>query len=476
MALLPAAVYVIAAVAWLYFISLDMLATGLPLALAAGGAGEGWIGFLVGWMGLSAMLQRPFLAAWGDRRGHRPLLVASLGAGLAGALLFAVSRNPAAELAARTLQGTSLAGLVVSSQALMAALAPPAQRARALALQGLADTGGVLAGTNLGEWAWHHLGRTGLFAGTAAVVAMALALALAGPARTRREPGNPAARRPGHGAAAAGGPPVPAVGGAGPSPRAQPAPEANAGAGPEGPPSPAAGTAHPAAMAGPASTRDPRGAPAVPATAQEVATGGAPHRAGRLPLPGSFLVLGTLTGMIFGAALNLTVLHAQGAGFWAGGWLALFALVAMGARYAAGSWLDRRAGGGLEAAAPSLAHRLLVLGFGLMAAGEGALAAAAPVTAVYGAAAVLAAGYGIAHTALVTAAVGGAPAHRRGLAAGWLANAIDLGVGAGLAVLGWILETWSFSVMYGVLAGAGILGMVTALLARRPGPRAAGRP
>ncbi|QIA26898.1 MFS transporter [Thermaerobacter sp. PB12/4term] len=472
---MPAAVYVIAAVAWLYFISLDMLATGLPLALAAGGAGESWIGFLVGWMGLSAMLQRPFLAAWGDRRGHRPLLLASLAAGLAGALLFAVSRHPAAEFAARTLQGTSLAGLVVSSQALMAALAPPAQRARALALQGLADTGGVLAGTNLGEWAWHHLGRTGLFAGTAAAVAMALLLALAGSARSRPEPGNPAERRPGHRAAAAGGPPVPVAGGSGPTPSAH-SPAAGGGAGPEGPPSRAAGAGQPAAHTRPASPRDARRPPAVTA-APVVATGGAATRAGRLPLPGSFLVLGTLTGVIFGAALNLTVLHAQGAGFWAGGWLALFALVAMGARYAAGSWLDRRAGGGgLDAATPSLAHRLLVLGFGLMAAGEGALAAAAPVTAVYGAAAVLAAGYGIAHTALVAAAVGGAPAHRRGLAAGWLANAIDLGVGAGLAMLGWVLETWSFSVMYGVLAGAGTLGMVTALLARSPGPRAAGRP
>lgn len=434
---MPAAVYVVAIVAWLYFVSLDMLATGLPLALAAGGAGESWIGFLVGWMGLSAMLQRPVLAAWGDRRGHGPLLLVSLGAGLAGALLFAAATHPAVEFLARTLQGTSLAGLVVSSQALMAALAPPAQRARALALQGLADTGGVLAGTNLGEWTWHHLGRSGLYAGTAAVVAVALLLAVAG----RPLPGRGATPRGRKvRAAGSGGDPVAAD----PRPPAQPAP----GIGVE----PAPGGTREAAPA-PVDLEAAKARPAV-------------LRPAALPLPVGFLAMGTLTGMIFGAALNLTVLYAQAAGFRAGGWLAVFALVAMGARYAAGTLIDREAGraAGSTTTAPRLAGRLLVPGFGLMAAGEAVLATVPSVVAAYGAAVVLAAGYGVAHTALVAAAVGGAPAARRGIVAGWLANTIDLGVGAGLALLGWILETWSFPVMYGVLAAAGALGVVIGVL------------
>ena len=464
---MPAGVYVIAVVAWLYFVSLDMLATGLPLALAAAGAGEGWIGFLVGWMGLAAMLQRPFLAAWGDRRGHGRLLVLSLLAGLAGALLFASSPHPAAQLLARTLQGTSLAGLVVSTQALMAALAPPALRARALALQGLADTGGVLAGTNLGEWAWRHLGRTGLFAGTAAVVAGALLLATA--LRTSRPaPGS----SPVAGSSAAGAP-------------AGRAARGTAAAAPARPVTPRAAAASPvkAFARGPADPRAP-GRSQAPGPSPRLPAG---HREpGRtrawrtrlgpahLPVPAPLLGLATLTGTIFGAALNLTVLHAQAVGFRAGAWLAVFALVAMGARYAAGTLIDRGAAAtsapepgedsaGSSGSGVALAARLLGPAFGLMAAGEAVLAAAQSGTAAYAAAVILAAGYGVAHTALVAAAVGGAPAARRGIVAGWLANAIDLGVGAGLAVLGWILEAWSFPVMYGVLAGAGALGVAVSL-------------
>ncbi|GAB6875830.1 hypothetical protein JCM13210_05560 [Thermaerobacter litoralis] len=426
---MPVAVYVVAVVAWLYFVSLDMLATGLPLALAAAGAGGGWIGFLAGWMGLAAMIQRPLLAAWGDRRGHGPLLLLSLAANLAGALLFAAAPHPLTQLVARTLQGTSLAGLVVSSQALMAALAPPARRGRALALQGLADTGGVLAGTNLGEWAWNHLGRTGLFGGTAAVVGLALLVAVA----ARPWPRLPAGER---------------------GPRRRIARAADA------------------ALEDPAPPND----AGRPQPAEPPPLGG--REAGRWPLPVPFLILGTLTGMIFGAALNLTVLHAQAAGFRAGGWLAVFALVAMAARYATGAIIDRDghrpaaggAGGGAAASAGGGAtttatgpggriRGLLGSSFGLMAAGETLLALASSPGVAYGAAVVLAAGYGIAHTALVAAAVGGAPASRRGVVAAWLANTIDLGVGAGLAVLGWVLELWGFGGMYGVLAVAGLVGL-----------------
>ena len=441
---MPIGVYVVALVAWLYFVALDMLATGLPLALARAGAGEGWIGFLAGWMGLAAMIQRPFLAAWGDRHGHGRLLVASLVAALAGAALFALLPEPGVQLVARTLQGTSLAGLVVASQALIAALAPSPLRGRALALQGLADTGGVLVGTNLGEWAWHHLGRTGLFAGTGAVAAVALGLAVAG----RR------AVAPGGAGVTAGLPPDPRPAAAGPN----------------------------------SDPRSPLRSPlAIPAAARPRQGAGPAHRPlgprpRTLPVPWPFLVLGTLTGAIFGAALNLTALHAQAVGFRAGGWLAAFALVAMAARYAAGALIDR-AGSGTAGAddagtpgASGRARRLLGPAFALMAVGEALLATKHSALGAYAAAVVLAAGYGIAHTALVAAAVGGAPPARRGTAAGWLANAIDLGVGAGLAALGWVLERWSFPVMYGALALAAGLGAAVGLAAtrarRRPGVRA----
>ena len=447
---MPVGVYVVALVAWLYFVALDMLATGLPLALAAAGAGEGWIGLLAGWMGLAAMIQRPFLAAWGDRHGHGRLLVASLAAAVAGAVLFAVRPEPGAQLLARTLQGTSLAGLVVASQALMAALAPVPRRGRALALQGLADTGGVLVGTNLGEWAWHHLGRTGLFAGAAAAAGVALGLAVAG----RR------AVMPSAGGGPAGTGPARAAVGPGAAAGARPAPRLRT----------ALAAARPRARrGGEAGCRQPAARPGV------------------LPLPSAFLLLGALIGAIFGTALNLTALHAQAAGFRAGGWLAVFALVAMAARYAAGTAIDRAGGGTAGASAPGMAgavrpaRRLLAPAFGLMAAGEALLAAASGGPAgygVYAAAVVVAAGYGIAHTALVAAAVGGAPPGRRGAAAGWLANAIDLGVGAGLAALGWVLERWSFPVMYGALAGAAGLGAVLGLATRgdRLRPEAGARP
>ena len=420
---MPALVFLIALVAWLYFVSLDMLATGLPLALEAAGAGETWIGFLAGWMGLAALVQRPLLAAWGDRRGHWPVLLASLLAAVAGSLLFAASSAPGLQLVARTLQGTSLAGLVVASQALMVALVPAGLRGRALALQGLADTGGVLAGTNLGEWTWRREGTPGLFLLAAALAAAALLLALAGRAAAAagRRTMPRAARRP-RPAAAAGAP----------------------GGDPAGPArGPAAG--HPAHRS--------------PTTAAAAATAPAARGTGktagpRWPVTVPVLLMGGAIGVVFGAVLNLTVLHAQRVGYHAGTWLAVFALVSMLARYGAGFFIDRHGERGPD--------RLLPPAFAAMAAGAAAMATAASPAIAYGAAGVLALGYGAGHTALVTRVVARAPEEQRGAAAGWVANSIDLGLGVGLAVLGWILETFSFPVMYATLAATAGTGAVLA--------------
>lgn len=403
---MPVTVWILAFVAWLYFVSLDMYATGLPLALTAAGATESWVGFIAGLMGLAAVVQRPFLAAWGDRRGHGPLLRLSLLAAIAAGGLYAAGGGPAAQVAARILQGTSLAGLIVASQALMAAAAPPAVRGRALALQGLADTGGVLLGPALGDWVWQVYGGTGLFMGAAALALVALLVAVfLLPAGSRE-----------------------VLAGGGDKSSAAPAPATDAAG---------------------------EGVSGRPAVAEVPGARVLPHRA-------AVLVMGLAIGTVFGAVLNLTVLHARATGYEAGVWLGAFAVVAMGARYGAGFLADR----GWDAP-------LLPAAFAVMAAGSALMIAAATPPVAYAAAAVVATGYGAAHTTLVTRVVARAPARRRGVAAGWVATAIDLGVGLGVTALGAILELFSFAAMYAAMAAAALAGAAAAWISstgRAPRP------
>lgn len=407
---MPVAVWVITLVAWLYFVALDMHATGLPLALTAAGFSKGWVGFLSGLMGLAAAAQRPFLAAWGDRRGHRPLLGLSLLAAIAGGCLFAAGGGPAVQVAARILQGTSLAGVIVATQALVAGTAPPSLRGRALALQGLADTGGVLLGPALGVWAWQAFGSRFLFLTAAALTTLALLATLALP-RARGE--EPAGERRPAGAGGSSGP---------------------------------AGSPDPGAVEDGASGRQP----------------GRPNAGPReLPHPAAVVAMGFVTGTVFGAVLNLTVLHAQATGYQAGVWLGEFAVVAMLARYGAGLLVDRGWGG-----------LLLPAAFAVMAAGSALMMAAGTPAGAYAVAAVLAAGYGAAHTTLVARVVTSAPAERRGVAAGWLATAIDLGFGLGVTALGRILDSYSFPAMYGAMAAVSLAGAVVARLSSTgPEPR-----
>lgn len=405
---MPVAVWLLALIAWLYFVALDMHATGLPLSLTAAGFSTSWVGFLSGFMGLAAAAQRPFLAAWGDRRGHRLLLAVSLLAAVAGGFLFAAGGGPAAQVAARTLQGTSLAGVIVATQALIAGAAPPPLRGRALALQGLADTGGVLVGPALGVWAWQAYGDPGLYLGAAALMALALLITLALP-RARGE--EPAGGTGGTGHEGAVSPARPAV------------PEVGQGAG------------HGPGRADPESRRE-------------------LHLA-------AVVAMGFVTGTVFGAVLNLTVLHARATGYQAGVWLGEFAVVAMLARYGAGLLVDR----GWD-------ERLLPAAFAVMAAGSALMMAAGTPARAYAVAVILAAGYGAVHTTLVARVVARAPAERRGAAAGWLATSIDLGVGLGVTALGRILDAHSFPAMYGAMAAVALAGALVARLSSTgPGPR-----
>ena len=167
-----------------------------------------------------------------------------------------------------------------------------------------------------------------------------------------------------------------------------------------------------------------------------------------------------LLGIGFGAFLQfMPLLAARRGDIDAGLIYASYGVAIIGTRLLAGRWLDR-------------VDTSIVLGGGFVALALGlslfALAQVWPLFLL--ATALVAAGGGVLHPALITLHVAAMPAHARGQATACFYLAFDLGIGGGAWLLGLVLQWWGLMWLY---LAAALLACMGSLLAQPLGRRAA---
>lgn len=161
---------------------LDLLGFGmiiplLPFYAQQYGASEVQIGLLFASYSAAQLVFAPLLGRLSDRVGRRPVILASLGTGIAAYLVFAAAPSFIVLLLARTASGAAASTFGIA-QAYVADVTPPAERARGMGLLGAALGLGFVAGPALG-------GLLGLYSlvavplGAAALAALNFTLALA---------------------------------------------------------------------------------------------------------------------------------------------------------------------------------------------------------------------------------------------------------------------------------------------------------
>lgn len=169
------------------FLSFFLLLPALPVYARRLGLPESRIGIMTGAFPVAAMMVRP-VAGWAaDRYGRKPFL-------LAGALVFAVasalyglSRTLPALILVRALHGVGMGLYPTGGMAMAADLAPPARRGQVMGLVGIAANVALAIGPAAGLALANRWGFDWLFALSAAIALIALALAL-GQAETLAAP------------------------------------------------------------------------------------------------------------------------------------------------------------------------------------------------------------------------------------------------------------------------------------------------
>jgi MFS family permease len=147
-------------------------------------------------------------------------------------------------------------------------------------------------------------------------------------------------------------------------------------------------------------------------------------------------------GVGFGAWLQFLPLLTARRGIEQTGLLyALYGVAIIGTRLITGPWLDR----GHE-------RRLLVAGFGLLASGLALFAWTQTLATYIPATMLVAAGSGILHPLLMALHVRTMPEAMRGRAVATFYLGFDLGNGLGTLLLGFVLQAWGLTALFGIAA------------------------
>ncbi|MGW0436676.1 MDR family MFS transporter [Micromonospora sp. NPDC003197] len=101
---------------------------------------------------LAATIGMPVYGKLGDLIGHKIVFIAAIGFFVAGSVVAALADGMAALIAGRALQGLGGGGLMILSQAIVADLVPPRERAKFLAPMGAVFGIASVAGPLLGGW------------------------------------------------------------------------------------------------------------------------------------------------------------------------------------------------------------------------------------------------------------------------------------------------------------------------------------
>lgn len=139
-----------------------VVAPALPALRASFGLDHRQVGLMMISYILAALVSTALLADLGDRRGRRPVYLASVGLFALGSLVVALSPAYGMVLAGRALQGVGNGGIVPTASAIIGDALGPARRGRALGLLGATYGmafvfGPPLAGVVMVVASWHWI-------------------------------------------------------------------------------------------------------------------------------------------------------------------------------------------------------------------------------------------------------------------------------------------------------------------------------
>ncbi|NJN32562.1 MAG: MFS transporter [Synechococcales cyanobacterium RM1_1_8] len=176
----------------LFWASLTMFLPTLPLYIKDIGGNPAQVGQVIGGFTIGLLLFRPYLARLADRKGRKPVLLLGIAAVALAPLGYLLTDRLGLLFAVRVFHGLSVAGVTLAYAALVADLAPLAQRAEVLSYMSLTTPTGMSLGPALGSTLLERWGYGPLFwtAATLGLLGFGLALGVYEPPRPRIQSGS----------------------------------------------------------------------------------------------------------------------------------------------------------------------------------------------------------------------------------------------------------------------------------------------
>lgn len=174
--------------------ALGVLVPVVPRRLEEIGAGVQALGLMLGVAAFTQFVAAPAMGALGDRIGRRPVLLISLTAYVAVAVVFLVASSVLSYITVRGLEGALTAGLFPAAAAVASDVLPTARRARWVGIVTASYAIGFVIGPLAGGAAYDGGGSTAAFGLAAGLAVTGLLVALAVP-ETQLRSTDAAARR-----------------------------------------------------------------------------------------------------------------------------------------------------------------------------------------------------------------------------------------------------------------------------------------
>ncbi|MFQ5886499.1 MAG: MFS transporter, partial [Anaerolineae bacterium] len=185
----PLSFYLIMASTFLFFFSMHLLITPLPLYIKEVGGEPSQIGLVMGMFALTAVLSRPLVGRLVDTWGRKPVMIMGSAIFILGPLFYALARSISSLFLARMFHGMGIAAFTTAYSTLVADLVPPPRRGEALGLAGVAVGLSLMLAPPLGDALLPRLDFSLLFVASAVVAALSLLVAI--PIREAARAANP---------------------------------------------------------------------------------------------------------------------------------------------------------------------------------------------------------------------------------------------------------------------------------------------
>lgn len=173
----PLSFYLIMASTFLFFFSMHLLITPLPLYIKEVGGKPSQIGLVMGVFALTAVLSRPLVGRLVDTWGRKPVMMIGSAIFILGPLFYFLARSVPSLFLARMFHGMGIAAFTTAYSTLVVDLVPPPRRGEALGLAGVAAPFSIMLAPPLGGALLPRLDFSLLFIVSALVAALSLLVA-----------------------------------------------------------------------------------------------------------------------------------------------------------------------------------------------------------------------------------------------------------------------------------------------------------